>query len=276
MGKLRWYKRDPNAALVGMRILSCEERGAYNTLLDLIYANDGRLVDDDRYLAGECALTARSWNRIKKRLVDLGKIKFVEGFVRNGRADKEVEFGLKKVETAQVAGKISAEKRKAGSSKNNDLGSTTVEAGVPTESRINNHSQSKESSDAGASEELPPRAAPKPKRTNAKTVLAEDWAPEDRHFAYAEQNGFDRARAAGMAEHFKAHHRAKGNRMLDWYAAWQTWVRNQVRFNDRDGGGNGGGYRPGGGQGGGSGPRGGGSSFSALAAQRARRASGKG
>ena len=41
MGVVKWYKRDPNAALTGMASLTLEERGAYNTILDLIYAHDG-------------------------------------------------------------------------------------------------------------------------------------------------------------------------------------------------------------------------------------------
>ena len=45
----RWYKRDPNAALEGMAVLTLEERGAYNTVLDLIYTHDGSVDDDDRY-----------------------------------------------------------------------------------------------------------------------------------------------------------------------------------------------------------------------------------
>ena len=38
MGTLKWYKRDPDAALSGMFELTLEERGAYNTILDLIYS----------------------------------------------------------------------------------------------------------------------------------------------------------------------------------------------------------------------------------------------
>ena len=41
MGHLKWYKRDPRAALTGMMQLTLEERGAYNTILDLIYVHDG-------------------------------------------------------------------------------------------------------------------------------------------------------------------------------------------------------------------------------------------
>lgn len=126
MGKLRWYKRDPNAALVGMRVLSCEERGAYNTVLDLIYAHDGKVIDDDRYLAGECALHVRSWRRIKNRLLDLKKIYIEDGHVKNFRADNEVALGLSKVESARNAGLASAAKRKGDDSNSNDIAATDV------------------------------------------------------------------------------------------------------------------------------------------------------
>src|SRR5262249_10212766 len=33
--------------------------------------------------------------------------------------------------------------------------------------------------------------------------------------------------------HFKDHHQAKGSRFLDWDAAWRTWLRNAVDFQER-------------------------------------------
>ena len=50
MGTLKWYARDPRAALTGMMELTLEERGAYNTILDLIYCHDGEVVDDEIFL----------------------------------------------------------------------------------------------------------------------------------------------------------------------------------------------------------------------------------
>ena len=41
MGTLKWYKRDPRAALAGMMKLTLEECGAYNKILDLIYLRGG-------------------------------------------------------------------------------------------------------------------------------------------------------------------------------------------------------------------------------------------
>jgi len=67
MGILKWYKRDPRAALAGMMGLSLEERGAYNTILDLIYCHDGALVDDPRLISGWLGVDPRVWRRLRER-----------------------------------------------------------------------------------------------------------------------------------------------------------------------------------------------------------------
>jgi uncharacterized protein YdaU (DUF1376 family) len=110
MGKIKWYKRDPDAALSGMMSLTLEERGAYNTLLDLLYTRDGDLPDDDRFLAGWMRCDLRVWKRIKKRLIDDGKISVVDGRVVNFRATSEILMALSRVERAREAGRASAAK----------------------------------------------------------------------------------------------------------------------------------------------------------------------
>jgi uncharacterized protein YdaU (DUF1376 family) len=80
---MKWYKRDPEAALRGMQILTLEERGAYNTVLDLIYRSDNLVRDDDRFLAGHMGCDLRVWRRIKARLIDLEKIQLEGGYIRN-------------------------------------------------------------------------------------------------------------------------------------------------------------------------------------------------
>jgi uncharacterized protein YdaU (DUF1376 family) len=90
MGDIRWYKRDPDAALNGMAELTLEERGAYNTILDLIYSNEGNLPDDDRALARRMKTNVRRWKRIRQRLIDLGKLYIHGGDLHNGRSDKEI------------------------------------------------------------------------------------------------------------------------------------------------------------------------------------------
>jgi len=118
VGRLKWYKRDPNKALVGMRRLTLEECGAYNLILDLIYAHDGQLADDDQFLTGWIGGDIRIWRRLKARLIELQKIEVKDGFITNSRATEEVESGLARIQKASRAGKISAEIRRtyAGSS----------------------------------------------------------------------------------------------------------------------------------------------------------------
>jgi uncharacterized protein YdaU (DUF1376 family) len=111
MGDIKWYKRDPDAALQGMMVLTLEERGAYNTVLDMIYSNQGKLIDDDRFIAGWMMVDLRVWKRIRTRLLELGKVYLVDGFLRNSRADKEVDAALDRVASAQQAGRASASKR---------------------------------------------------------------------------------------------------------------------------------------------------------------------
>jgi uncharacterized protein YdaU (DUF1376 family) len=102
MGRLRWYKRDPRAALTGMRKLTLEERGAYNTILELIYINDGALEDDSRVICGELCCNARRWRRLKARLLELGKIYVHAGTLRNERADDEVRNAQSLVKLSEL------------------------------------------------------------------------------------------------------------------------------------------------------------------------------
>jgi hypothetical protein len=88
MGVVKWYKRDPNAALTGMASLTLEERGAYNTILDLIYAHDGAIDDDHKFIAGGLRVDLRVWKRIRQRLIEGGKL-YINGSTlrqRQGRS----------------------------------------------------------------------------------------------------------------------------------------------------------------------------------------------
>lgn len=103
MGWLKWHKRDHNAALRGMMELTLEERGAYTTILDLIYAHDGELADNDREIVSWLRVRRKTWRRLRLRLLSLGKIYVREGYLRNERADDEIRFGISKVLTSRKA-----------------------------------------------------------------------------------------------------------------------------------------------------------------------------
>jgi uncharacterized protein YdaU (DUF1376 family) len=103
MGTLKWYKRDPRAALIGMMGLTLEEAGAYNKILDLIYIHDGAVADDADYLCRTLNCTPRTWKRIKARLLELGKLYVYAGCLRNERADVEVLNAQRLVQTATIS-----------------------------------------------------------------------------------------------------------------------------------------------------------------------------
>ena len=70
---MKWYKRDPAAALEGMLGLTIEERGAYNALIDLIYARAPRGGVTDQLVCKALGAVRRSgdgsksasWRRVR-------------------------------------------------------------------------------------------------------------------------------------------------------------------------------------------------------------------
>lgn len=75
-----FYRRDPNKALSGMIGLSLEERGVYNTVLDMLYQTWRPLEDDRRYIANWCGCAVQKLNPIIARLLERGRlITFEEG-----------------------------------------------------------------------------------------------------------------------------------------------------------------------------------------------------
>lgn len=102
---LPWYRRFPDNFIAGTVGLSLEEKGAYSLVLDLIYVRGGPVPDEARYIAGVCNCSVRKWNAIRQRLIDLGKITLIEGYLTNHRAEEEIA----------IAGKISREAIENGS-----------------------------------------------------------------------------------------------------------------------------------------------------------------
>lgn len=63
-----------------------------------------------------------------------------------------------------------------------------------------------------------------------KCRIPDDWQPTMRERSSAQAKGLD---CDAEAEHFRDHHTAKGEPLLDWDAAFRTWLRNAVRFSGR-------------------------------------------
>lgn len=60
-----------------------------------------------------------------------------------------------------------------------------------------------------------------------KTRVSPDWWPDDNGIAFASERQIS---PDIEAPRFRDHHIAKGSLMVDWAAAWRTWVQNAVKF----------------------------------------------
>lgn len=75
-----FYRRDPGKALAGMVGLTLEERGVYNTVLDLLYSTWRPLDDNRAFIANWCGCAVQKLNPILNRLIERGRlIRFEEG-----------------------------------------------------------------------------------------------------------------------------------------------------------------------------------------------------
>ena len=64
-----WHRRYHSDALAGMLSLTLEERGAYQTVLDLIYDRGGPIADNERLLAGYMNCSVRKWRALRSALL---------------------------------------------------------------------------------------------------------------------------------------------------------------------------------------------------------------
>lgn len=129
MSVLPYHKRYHSDALAGMMPLTLEERGAYNTLLDLIYDRGGPLIDNERLLAGYMNCSIRKWRQLRSILLEKGKIVVDrDGLISNRRAKKEIENTSKThrklIEAGAKGGRTRAEnERKSNDNSENDQAS---------------------------------------------------------------------------------------------------------------------------------------------------------
>jgi uncharacterized protein YdaU (DUF1376 family) len=235
MGKLQWYKRDTAAALEGMACLTLEERGAYNTVLDLIYLHDGSVDDDLRYIAGFLRVDVRIWKRIRNRLVELGKLYNGDGKLRNKRADVEVRSALAKVVRTQELNVIKGIKSGAVRRKNKELAEpepnrsrTDLELDIESKKDIRSVSKKAETRPSPTVVQFDSFKKAYPKRG-----ASNPWQPALKLFLSTVDR--DGEAEAGAIIHAAGLYREECDRLkitgTDKVAQAQTWLR-QKRFMD--------------------------------------------
>ena len=66
-----------------------------------------------------------------------------------------------------------------------------------------------------------------------KRLLPKDYVLTKKEIVYANKKGVSK-NIPDIFEGFCIHHKKKGSKFVDWNAAWQTWIRNHVKFNGAD------------------------------------------
>ena len=104
-----FYRRDPGKALAGMATMTLEERGVYNTIIDLLYLTWRPVEDNRTYIAAHCNCAVQKLNPIIRKLVEKGKlIQFAEDgqdYISNKHFEDE-RSSVKGVATPSGRGKV--------------------------------------------------------------------------------------------------------------------------------------------------------------------------
>jgi len=91
-----YHRRYHGDALHGYRGLTLEQRGAYTTLLDLIYDTGGPIDFNERWIAGHLDVTVNRAKKLVAELIELRKIFLTpRGQISNHRCELEIENALK-------------------------------------------------------------------------------------------------------------------------------------------------------------------------------------
>lgn len=87
-----WFRFFASDWLSGTLVLSCEERGAYITLIAMMYDRGGAITNDIISLARSCCVTNSKMRKLIDSLQRAGKIVVQDGMISNQRMDKETEW----------------------------------------------------------------------------------------------------------------------------------------------------------------------------------------
>lgn len=130
MSDMPFHKRYHSDALAGALSLTLEERGAFQTLLDLMYDKGGPIADSDRLLAGYMGVSLRKWHSVRAALIAKGKIYVtVDGELFNSRAKKEIENALKTSRKRAENGSKGGQKKSENAKKSNETNESDVAKG---------------------------------------------------------------------------------------------------------------------------------------------------
>lgn len=222
--RLSWFKCNPTNLLGALASMRAPEGYVYCIVILRIYESGGACRDSIDSLSTRTRLNKRIVSEALNSLFKAGRLYRDGDGIMNPVAAKMISET-----TAKHQGQIlSGQKGGIRSAKIRQQNQETTSR-EPTVSLVANLSHLESKKEEGSKKERKnPRAA-------RSVPLPSDWALSLTGLEFATRNGFDSQYSKTMSRSFADHHHAKGNRMVDWEAAWRTWVRNEIKFKDRRG-----------------------------------------
>jgi uncharacterized protein YdaU (DUF1376 family) len=212
-----WYRREPIKFIDGTMRLSLEEKGAYSLCIDLMHIHGGTIPDDPKWLSGVCGCSVRKWKAIRERLLELGKLDEQNGRLSNFRATLEAEnFAKLSRNLAEHGARGGRQRAENNAERNKNNGVDKGEASSRKEKK--------------RKEESAPNGAVR------ASHIPGGWKPLENDVAYALEKGIAVNDVESVAENFHEHWSNKSGKAglkINWSTAWQTWVRNEIKFNGR-------------------------------------------
>lgn len=140
MSKVLFIEYCAKDFLDGTQNMDAETELAYRRIVDMIYATNDKLLDNDSLKYA--TKTGNKWKKIRQQLIEVHqKIYIEDGFIRNKKCIEKLQKSRTNIEQKSAAGKSSAQKRKP--LKNNKTGSTGVATAAPTNQKPNNQLKEK-------------------------------------------------------------------------------------------------------------------------------------
>jgi uncharacterized protein YdaU (DUF1376 family) len=221
--KTPWHKRFHSDALNGYMSLTLEERGAYTTILDMMYDRGGPIQDNERLVAGYMGVSLRKYKSVKAALIDKGKIQIIDGHIVNDRCVLEIEKLTKTSRKRAESGAKGGAKRPENTKKANEINETPKQLLSKPVAILEARNQKLDI------KENIKRKKPR----NGGTRIAEDWKPTAKDLDFAKSKFLDKEQIEFQCGSFHNHWLASSSDTAwkkDWAAAWRTWILHAIKY----------------------------------------------
>lgn len=217
--------------------LNATEHGAYCLILFTYWKAQTGPENDEETLALITRLTPAKWNHIKHKILPFFKIE-IDGLLEKYNPDKNqigrlwnkrIEKELNYIKTNKHSGHLGG------------IASGKARSKTPSESEANGEANSEANREAkpqANAKELELELELKKKKTSKKkknkTAAPAEFEITAEMKKWAEPLGFSTIALVGQTEIFLDWHRARGNKFVNWNAAWRNWIKKAKQFLDAE------------------------------------------